>query len=228
MASSSSSSSSSSPSPALEPSGKPEISLDDMAYGDNPIEFLLQTLSEATSDSASSQDLNSPEWSHMSSWDNSDNKFMIDPNFDFSLPMDLDFQASMAVDPSALHFDNSMFAQQPSADSQPDGMYAPAVGQLLYPYNAPSNSWAETTTQRRLSITSASSSSGASLSPIPEHSPAISSSASDSGYSEGDSASELAHRVRQLAGVTLAVPVSAHVQQLAAAGTYPGIGRFLI
>lgn len=227
--SSSSSSSASSPSPVLESSIKAELSLDDMTYGDNradPLELLLQTLSNESMDLTSSQEGTTPEWSHMVSWESSDTKFNLGTEFDFSMPMELDFQSNLAVDPSALHFNTSMFSQQ-AVVPHPEAIYAQATpGQFV---EAPAfqfddvnqgNSWSETPSQRRLSITSSSSSSGASLSPIPEYSTAISSSASDSGYSEGDSASELAHRVRQLAGVTLAVPVSAQVQQLAAAGTH--------
>ncbi|KAI0777175.1 hypothetical protein BD413DRAFT_638577 [Trametes elegans] len=72
-------------------------------------------------------------------------------------------------------------------------------------------------TGRRLSITSSSSSSGASLSPVMEATASVSSSP-PSEVILGDPASELAQRVRQMAGVTWAVPVSAQVQQLAAAG----------
>ena len=144
--------------------------------------------------------------------------------FDFSIPMELDFQSSMAIDPTALHFNTSMFSQQVTPN-QPETIYSSAQGAQLratsaYPLEAggQANSWPEAVSQRRLSVSSSTSSSGVLLSPVQEHNSVISSAASDSGYSEGDSASELAHRVRQLAGVTLAIPVSAQVQQLAAAG----------
>ncbi|TCD68870.1 hypothetical protein EIP91_009585 [Steccherinum ochraceum] len=222
---SSTSSSASSPSPLLEPSVKAELTFDDMTFTDNrtdPLEFLLQTLSGEPADSTSPQDTHSQEWSQMASWDTSDNKFTLGSDFDFSIPMELDFQSNMAVDPSALHFNPSMFTHQASVAQSEHLFNAHTNAQFPtapnFPFDPQNGTWTETSTQRRLSITSASSSSGASLSPIPEHSSAISSSASDSGYSEGDSASELAHRVRQMAGVTLAVPVSAQVQQLAAAG----------
>ena len=227
--SSSSSSSASSPSPVLEEPVKVELSLDsldDMTFADprpDPLEFLFQTLASEATEAASSQDTNTPEWSQMATWESTDNRFNLGSDFDFSIPMDLDFQSNMAIDPSALHFNPSVFSQ-PAVAPQHEGIYTAVQGSqytaapTTYPFDAQANSWSETTTQRRLSITSASSSSGSSLSPVPEHSNVISSSASDSGYSEGDSASELAHRVRQLAGVTLAVPVSAQVQQLAAAG----------
>ena len=224
--SSSSSSSASSPSPLLEPS-KADLDFDDMTFQDNrndPLELLFQTLASEAADAASTHTNSSSEWSQMSSWESGESKFSLGTDFDFSIPMELDFQSSMAIDPSALHFNPSMFSQH-AVPPQTDNIYtAPPASQLAstpsYPYDAQPTVWTGTPPHRRLSITSASSSSGASLSPVPEHSAAISSSASDSGYSEGDSASELAHRVRQLAGVTLAVPVSAQVQQLAAAGQF--------
>ncbi|THH30548.1 hypothetical protein EUX98_g3636 [Antrodiella citrinella] len=195
--SSSSSSSASSPSPVLEGSLKVELGLDDMAFEDHrtdPLEFLLQSLANDASDSTSSQDSHStPEWSQMASWEASDAKFDLATDFDFSIPMELDFQSNMAVDPSALHFNTSMFSQ-PAGTVQPENLFLPPaatqfVAPPLFSYDvqAQNNTWSGTPTQRRLSITSSSSSSGASLSPIPERSTAISSSASDSGFSEGDS-----------------------------------------
>lgn len=143
--------------------------------------------------------------------------------------MDLDFDPNMSVDPSALHFQTSMFTQPPITDNQyllahTEDMMASS----MFPYAQPtwpqdSNTDHTDARARRLSITSSSSSSGASLSPILEaQSTASSSSGSDCGdytLNEGDPAYELAQRVRQVAGVTLAVPVSAQVKQLAAASS---------
>lgn len=142
-------------------------------------------------------------------------------DFNFSLPMDLDFDPNMAVDPSALHF-TTIFDQ--SAFTLPPNEASFLMSNEMVPNNMlfPSGedfglSHVESGTGRRLSITSSSSSSGASLSPIMEPSQGISGSP-PSDVNLSDPASELAQRVRQMAGVTLAVPVSAQVQQLAAAG----------
>ena len=133
----------------------------------------------------------------------------------------------MAIDPNALHF-GSMFDQTIALASE-NAFTAQPVAQsqeLLYP-SVGDMSWlnqqhTQPVTGRRLSITSSSSSSGASLSPVMDNA-SVSSSTSAGGSPPSDSylsdpAQELAHKVRQMAGVTLAVPVSAQVQQMAAAG----------
>lgn len=172
----------------------------------------------------------------MSSWpapEAKQNDFSSD--FNFAFPMDLDFDPSMSVDPSALHFNTSMFTQPALADSQyllsnmpqEEDMLSASVFSHSQPMWSP-ESHVGARTARRLSITSSSSSSGASLSPILEPQSSVgnspSSAISDCGdYSlnEPDAANELAQQVRQTAGVTLAVPVSAHVKQLAAASSQP-------
>ncbi|KAI0360421.1 hypothetical protein OH77DRAFT_1418340 [Trametes cingulata] len=229
---SSSSSSTNSPSPTT-----PHTEL--KADPSDTLEFLLQTMAQAQAHHAQShtqqgsdssfESNHEPDWTQLSAWTQpQDQKFDLSSDFNFTLPMDLDFDQSMAVDPSALHFnaifDQSAFAMPPSEGSflmsnMPNEM-APN-GQLLYPESEESSSWAqshhEPRTGRRLSITSSSSSSGASLSPVMEPAASVSSSP-PSEVNLADPASELAQRVRQMAGVTLAVPVSAQVQQLAAAG----------
>lgn len=205
---------------------KSDLSLDGIHFGDgrtDPLDILLQTISNAEHSDASTTS-GSPDFSGWPTHTN-DKPPEFTSDFDFSLPMDLDFNPNMAVDPSALHFNPSIFAPQ-SNDvyhlSQND-FASEFISASMFPFETEhaSNSWnnGTTTNGRRLSITSSSSSSGASLSPVISHQSSVASSASsDSGHSESDPASELAHRVRQIAGVTLAVPVSAQVQQLAAAG----------
>ncbi|KAI0634809.1 hypothetical protein C8Q77DRAFT_655496 [Trametes polyzona] len=225
---SSSSSSTNSPSP---PSPAAELKADPS----DTLEFLLQTMAQAQAHaqhgqsqhgSDSSFDSNEPDWTQLSAWtqQQQDQKFDLASDFNFSLPMDLDFDQNMAVDPSALHFttifDHSAFAMPPAEGSFLMANEMVPNNQTLYP-TSDNASWSsahiEPQTGRRLSITSSSSSSGASLSPVMEPASAVSSSPS-SEVNLSDPASELAQRVRQMAGVTLAVPVSAQVQQLAAAG----------
>ena len=211
-----------------------------MTFGDgrsDPLEFLLQSIStsdntDSSSSSSSSQANSPPEWSQMSSWPPSETKLSdLGSDFDFTFPMDLDFNSNPAVDPSSLHFNTSMFSQQ-STSVVPDNEFLMSSNAIteevlagsMFSYETPANSWtpqAPPGLARRLSITSSSSSSGASLSPVIDHRPPVSSGSSvssNNGHFENDPAFELAQRVRQVAGVTLAVPVSAQVQQMAAAG----------
>ncbi|KAH9849565.1 hypothetical protein C2E23DRAFT_736813 [Lenzites betulinus] len=224
---SSSSSSTDSPSP---PTPLTELKADPS----DTLEFLLQTMAQAHTQnqgqpqpaSDSSFDSNpEPDWTQLSAWaQHQEHKFDLGSDFNFSLPMDLDFDQNMAVDPSALHFntifDPSAFAMPPAEGSFLMSNEMAHSNQMLFP-NGEEPSWnashVDPHTGRRLSVTSSSSSSGASLSPVMEPTTAVSSSP-PSEVNLGDPASELAQRVRQMAGVTLAVPVSAQVQQLAAAG----------
>ncbi|KAI0075982.1 hypothetical protein K474DRAFT_1598928 [Panus rudis PR-1116 ss-1] len=204
---------------------KSELSSDGVAFGDgrsDPLDILLQTISSSESSSDSSPADSPPDWSQYANWAPHDNKSELNSEFNFSLPMDLDFDSNMAVDPSALHFNPSMFAPHALPEVYPVNSSAFTAGDFvsasMFPFESPTptnNNWSST--GRRLSVTSSSSSSGASLSPV----------ISNHGHSDGgsspnpvfsDPASELAQRVRQMSGVTLAVPVSAQVQQLAAAG----------
>ena len=173
------------------------------------------------SDSSSSHPDSPPDWSQFSSlWDNDQpQNVKLDPGtFDFGLnlplDMDLDFDpSSLAIDPSALHFDPKMFAPT-NTDLTP---FQPQ--QILgFPQSLP---------PRRMSITSSSSSSGASFSDLtPVASiPSIPSTAATSPHlSPGvhvhlpvplnDPVDELAQSVRQTSGVTLAVPVQGQAEQL--------------
>ncbi|OCH84234.1 hypothetical protein OBBRIDRAFT_799259 [Obba rivulosa] len=209
---SSSSSSTSSPSPTLD---HPQLKNDKS----DPFDFLLQTITqsmETPTDPSQHHD-----WSQLSTWTQQDVKYPdLASDFNFSLPMDLDFDPNMSVDPSALHF-SSIFDNNfplPPADSAFAPPAEPLTEQQLYP--SPSDaSWPaqQSPNSRRFSDASYTSASGYALSPISESASTGSSSPlSDSPFT--DAAYELAQRVRQMAGVTLAVPVSAQVQQLAAAG----------
>ena len=196
------------------------------------LEFLLQTMAaqahahaQQAQGSDSSFDPNQHDWSQLNSWaaSHNDQKYDLSSDFNFSLPMDLDFDPNMAVDPSALQF-SSLFDHSAFALSQHDSPFVAnndighAGNQMLFsedfsmPFESPET--------RRLSFDDSSSSSsvsGASYSPVMEASQSVSGSP-PSDVILNDPASELAQRVRQMAGVTLAVPVSAQVQQLAAAG----------
>jgi hypothetical protein len=181
---------------------------------DNPetLQLLLQTITQNMTD----------DWTQMSTWAD-DKQIDLAADFNFNFPMDLDFDPTMAVDPSALHFNTSMFTQPSSTASRHGTSQSDEVSMTSMFSWPEDNSSADQGIGRRLSITS-SSSSGASLSPIIAPQPYVSSSASsassdigDYSFNESDPAVELAHRVRQSSGVTLAVPVSPQVQKLAAA-----------
>ncbi|KAH9990958.1 hypothetical protein BJV74DRAFT_987748 [Russula compacta] len=184
---------------------------------------LLNDTSPSSTDSASSQADSPPDWSQFSNlWDNERATFQptnlkFDPtalDFGLNLPlnMDLDFNSSLAVDPSALHFDPKMFAPTD-----------------MSPFSPQQQVFSQTLTPRRMSVTS-SSSSGASFSPIldPVGASSIASVPSTVAASPdlpshthaptvataNDTVDELAQSVRQAAGVTLAVPVQGQPEHL--------------
>jgi hypothetical protein len=126
-----------------------------------------------------------------------------DFNLDF-LNMGMDFNPTMAVDPSALQYNNAAFDlnQQVSNEfmsaSFPFTFNAhPSPEESAVSSNESSSDYAK---DRRSSVTSSSESSPsvASLSPLLENTPAI---------------DELAQRVRQTAGVMLAVSAGSQYQQ---------------
>ncbi|TFY61583.1 hypothetical protein EVJ58_g4423, partial [Rhodofomes roseus] len=211
-------------------SSSPTIDFSQLS-SEESLDLLLQTISQNANSGTVSDESPAdtpPDWEQLAAWarNESNNKIPDFSDFNFSLPMDLDFDPNMAIDPSALHF-GSIFEQSLAMPSEAVHA-AQATSQtqsLVYPSPEDMN-WLnqqhmQPETGRRLSITSSSSSSGASLSPVMENSSVSSSaSASSSPPSESyfsDPAQELAHKVRQMAGVTLAVPVSAQVQQMVAA-----------
>jgi hypothetical protein len=186
----------------------------------------------SSTDSSSSQADSPPDWSQFSSlWDNEQPTFQpsnlkfdpaaLDLALNIPLNMDIDFNPSLAVDPSALHFDPKMFATT-------DLSSFPPQQQVAFPQNF---------TPRRMSITS-SSSSGGSFSPILDPtattptasipSPAVVSVNLSSVTQTpvitavSDPVDELAQSVRQAAGVTLAVPVQGQAEHL----TFSSMGKF--
>jgi helix-loop-helix DNA-binding protein len=178
----------------------------------------------SSEESTSSQADSPPDWSQFSSlWDGEFQPQLTNSKFepasfnfalDIPLDMDLDFNPSLAVDPTALHFNPNMFAT-------PDLPSFPPQQQVAFPQNL---------TPRRMSITS-SSSSGASFSPVLDPtasssmpsvpsttavSPNLSSAAHvPANGTVNDPVADLAQSVRQAAGVTLAVPVQGQAEQLA-------------
>jgi hypothetical protein len=144
--------------------------------------------------------------------------------FDFAFPIDFDveFDAAMAVDPSALQFSNdptlsdlpfptnatsyssstpdfSAFGSAPDPQTPLDSAF---FGHDQFPFTPLQG---HQPAQRRLSQSSAASSSGASLSPAPGHAHASSSPSVASSHT-GDSPEDIVARVAQLAGVLSALP----------------------
>ena len=184
------------------------------------LSLLNDTSPPSSTDSSSSQADSPPDWFQFSNlWDNEQptlqpSNLKFDPaarDLALNLPlnMDVDFNPSLAVDPSALHFDPKMFATTELSSFLPQQ-------QVAFPQNF---------TPRRMSITS-SSSSGGSFSPVldPALTTPIASIPSPSPASvthvpltttASDPVDELAQSVRQAAGVTLAVPVQGQAENLA-------------
>ncbi|KZT28071.1 hypothetical protein NEOLEDRAFT_1109510 [Neolentinus lepideus HHB14362 ss-1] len=206
----------------------------------DPLNLILNNMSSSGDSSMEDSPLSShgspPDWSDLSAlWSNStpeqdaimteNMKFTQDMNidFNFSFPMDLDFNPASSIDPSALNLNyNGVSPLNFSALSASEGTFLPPHELLNIPFPLTQQSNASDantfsfsgheTSHRRLSITSSSSSSGASLSPILEHNPPVDISPQLTPMDKSDPAEELAHKVRQAAGVTLAVPVSAQMQ----------------
>lgn len=192
-----STSASSSPSPGID--DRNEFFLSQLTATD-PLSYLLQGDSSGT-DEASSQGQSPADWSPFTSWLEATQQEKVPDmglgsDFNFTMPMDLDFEGSMAIDPSALHFNTSIFTQPEAPVFDASGAFKPEFFTQLLNQNL----------GRRMSVTSSSSSSGASLSPVLDHRPPpAQSSAGD--LSNEDAATELAQRVLQAAGITFAVPV---------------------
>ena len=189
-----------------------------------------------------------PDWSQFSSlWQEndlvqtkpySDIMDFTDPS---SLPIDMNFNPSMSVEPSALHFDPVKFNTNPnySDDTSPySNLLAPQFPfTFLLPYNpslsSDSSSQMATHGRRRLSITSSSSSSGVSLSSVSDLTPEVPTPTYtiDAGNHAptyvDDPAAELAERVRQSAGVMLALPMAANLKAHQQAAS-PGMTELLL
>jgi hypothetical protein len=171
----------------------------------DPLNLLLHNTSQihdSSMEDISPQPGISPDWSQLSVlWPTPDrypgeNLKYPDLPLDFS-PMDMDYNPSMAVEPSALHLE-STYAQSPffnPSSALSNELLAPS-----FPFTFGSDgSTYGGKKSRRLSMTSSSSSSGASLSPIIE-------SRSTTAPQAEEVADELAQRVRRSVGVMLAVP----------------------
>ncbi|KAG6854425.1 hypothetical protein C0991_006968 [Blastosporella zonata] len=154
-----------------------------------------------------------------------------------SLSMDMDYINAIGVEPSALQFNN--FNQHYGFDAH-TASYVDEFAATQFPFTfkhdpsspSDSSSLQSSASGRRLSISSSASSSGASFSPAPESVPSpstakrteftpsypqptelMSSSTNPSAVlSPSDLASQLAERVRQSAGVMLALPMTAQLQ----------------
>jgi len=175
----------------------------------------------------------------------------MDTDLGIAMGVDYSYSSMMGIDPTSLHFNpgaagfalgggfglaqdvSTGFADSYGASAAGFGFQQQQQNSVIAPQftqgSASPESFAK---ERRLSVTSSSSSSvsGASLSPMPNHYNAL--SPSPSGYTSdnpstkdepnsnstseavnsnpnaNDPAAELAHRVRQSAGVMLAVPVN--------------------
>jgi hypothetical protein len=204
----------------------------------DPLNLLLSN-GDSSSDESSQHD-NPQDWSKFSAlWADGAEQSSLKPYSDIvdlsdltHMSMDMDFNPSMAIEPSALHhFPGS--GMNFSYDDQFNAELLSTQFPFMFQFGAsgdPTSSSASPqsfTKERRLSVTSSSSSSGASLSPVPESlaSP-VPGYASDTvppkeeptqqselaSVYANDPAAELAQRVRQSAGVMLAVPMNAQLQ----------------
>ncbi|KAJ3933889.1 MAG: hypothetical protein NXY57DRAFT_996735 [Lentinula lateritia] len=199
-------------------SPQPDLELDPS----DPLNLLLrnsQSIDSSMDDSSAGG--SPPDWSRLSElWSSSLDSGNLAGEYlakafpdvmDYTIPLssELDFTSQMAIDPHALHFDT----QKLGLDN------FPLLNDLTPGQNYPFTFQSETSTSpqgRRLSVISSSSSSGVSLSPVIEPSPAPShlNAPQESLSSSLDAAAEeLARRVRQSAGILLAVPMNAQSQQ---------------
>uniref|UniRef100_A0A0W0F121 BHLH domain-containing protein n=1 Tax=Moniliophthora roreri TaxID=221103 RepID=A0A0W0F121_MONRR len=201
----------------------PQLS-NDTNLGLDPSDPLNLWLHDTSQGSDSSMDDSSagespPDWSQLStlwppSGESGANGKMEGVDFSMTLGSDMDFVNSMVIDPNALHFNYDGI----SPNELLPGQHYPFTFQSDGPTTLNVN---DLTLQRerKLSITSSSSSSGASFSPIIS-SPVVPGQLLNHLEPRlDDPAAELAQRVRQIAGVTLAVPMGAHIQQATSNGT---------
>ena len=168
----------------------------------DPFTYLLQPDAMATDDLTLSSSMN--DWPSFPSLADSVHppQSKVDTidfggEFNFAMPMDLSLESTF-IDPSALHFNTSIFSQpdhpfQGLSSTQPE--LAPSSSTQLLGQNGPPP-------DRRLSVTSSSSSSGASLSPILECQPTPEATKTI----PANSHEELAQKVLQAIGVALSGP----------------------
>ncbi|KAJ3798846.1 hypothetical protein GGU11DRAFT_555336 [Lentinula aff. detonsa] len=203
---------------SLKGSPQPDLELDPS----DPLNLLLrnsQSMDSYMDDSSAGE--SPPDWSQLSAlWSSSfeggnfSGEYTYKPfpdAMDYNIPLssELDFTSQMAIDPHALHFDSQKLgANDFSLSSDLNTLQNHAFTFQSDLSTSPQG--------RRLSVTSSSSSSGASLSPVIDPSPAPSHIDAPQALppSSFDAVSEeLARRVRQSAGVMLAVPMSAQSLQ---------------
>ena len=207
----------------------------------DPLSLILKN-GDSSSDESSQNDSPQHDWSKFGAlWADGAEQSSLKPYSDIMdlsdlahMSMDMDFNSSMAIEPSALHhFPGS------TMNFSYDDQFNPELLSTQFPFMFQFGATGDLTSsssstspqlfpkERRLSTTSSSSSSGASLSPVPESlaSPVpgyvsdtappkeepIQQSEMPSVYAN-DPAAELAQRVRQSAGVMLAVPMNAQLQ----------------
>ena len=181
----------------------------------DPFSYLLHPDAMATDDLIQSPSVN--EWSPFTSLADNGVQFPqskveamgFGGEFNFAMPMDLGLESNF-IDPSALHFTTSIFTQ-PDPSIHPFGsaqteFNPPSLTQLLDQNGSHPS--------RRLSVTSSSSSSGASLSPVLERQPPPDTAA----MIPTNSHEELAQKVLQAIGATFTV--SSNASNLAT-GTFP-------
>lgn len=169
----------------------------------DPFTYLLQPDVMTTDDLTQSSPVN--DWSSFTSFaDNGAQSSQskaetMDFGGEFNFPMSVDLGLEPTfIDPSALHFNTSIFTQQdPSVNSFNPARteFIPSSLTHLLCQNGPHSG-------RRLSVTSSSSSSGASLSPILEQQPTVEIPAT----APTNSHEELAQKILQAIGATLTVP----------------------
>ncbi|KAF6744872.1 hypothetical protein DFP72DRAFT_927527 [Ephemerocybe angulata] len=185
----------------------------------DPLNLILRNPSDLMEDNSSTDDSSSPaDWTQLSTlWDGGADMKSYTDLMDFN-DLGMDFDPSMGLDPSAMHYGYP--AYDATFQSMPQEMQFPFTFQNALDnasvFSSGASSSGSSTKERRLSVGSSASSSANSLSPGP----------SDAGYSQPttpkvevkkqsesprpfDPALELAERVRQTAGVMLAVPMSA-------------------
>lgn len=239
----------SAPSPASSSdSYSPQTTSSDLGIDpSDPLNLMLHNSLHSSEDSpmedSSCDGASPPDWSQISSLWTEHEMGNTKPYMDImdftdpsSLYMDMNFNPSMAVEPSALHFDptkfniNQDYPYDLQLSSYSNDLLAPQFPFAFEASYNPSLSTSGSSPQlfsqspRRLSITSSSSSSGASLSSVSDSTPTSEASVSTSTDTQNapaedqpikhadDPMAELGERVRQSAGVLLALPMAAHLQ----------------
>jgi len=169
----------------------------------DPFTYLLQPDAMATDDFTQPPSVN--DWSSFTPlFDNNahPSQSKVDTTgfggeFDFTMSMDAGLESTF-IDPSALHFNTSIFTQSgPSVQG-----FNPTQTELVPPSSTQVLGQNEPHPGRRLSVTSSSSSSGASLSPILERQPIPETTTTI----PANSHEELAQKVLQAIGAVLNAP----------------------